>query len=122
MVCHPYYIGLERPLDIIFVLIDIKCAIVSVFGNGIVVYAAVTVKRLRNLTNWILAALDSADLLDGAIVQPTHGIYFGLFHYSNICNIEETIIFMSATSCSTSMILLYLIAHDRHLKISKELA
>ena len=119
MVCHPYYIGLEQPLNIIFVLINTTCAIISVLGSGIVIYAVMTVKSLQNPSNWLLMALASADLLAGAIAQPMYGIHFAFFHYSNRCNIEKAAVFMSAASCSTSMLILCVIAQDRYLHISR---
>ena len=121
MVCHPYYIGLEYPLDIIFFLINIICAAICVSGNGIVIYVTLTVKQLQNPSGWLLMALASADLLAGAIAQPMFAIYHTFFHDSDICNIQRAIIFISATSCSTSILLLCLIAYDRYLHVFKGL-
>ena len=121
MVCHPYYIGLEPPCNILLFLANITCAVICVCGNGIVIYVTVTVKQLQNPSGWLLMALASADLLAGAIAQPMFGIYFSFFDDSNMCNIQTVIIFISATSCSTSILLLGLIAYDRYLHVCKAL-
>ena len=100
---------------------NIACAAVSVFGNGIVVFVVLSAKHLRNPSNWLLVALASTDLFAGAIAQPLYGIYFGFFSSSNSCLVEKASTFIAATSCSTSMLLLCLIARDRYLHISKGL-
>ena len=115
----PYAIEFHWPLNLIFFLINITCSIILVSGNGIVVYVVLTVKHLQNPSNYLLMALSSADLLAGGIAQPLCDTYFGFFGTSNSCNVERSCMFLSATSCATSILLLCLIARDRYLHISK---
>ena len=119
MVCHAHNIGFELPVNIIFFLYNITCAIISVFGNGVVVYVICKVRRLQNRSNWLLVGLASADLLAGAIAQPLDGIYKAFFHSSSRCDVETIIMFMSAASCCTSLPLLCFIARDRYLHLSE---
>ena len=121
MTCLDYYIGIEEPLNIIFFLINIICAVISTFSNGVVVYVVFTVQRLQRPSHWLLVALAFTDLLAGGLSQPMYGIYLGFFHTTNNCYIEKSIVFISAASCTTSLLLLCLIAHDRYLHISKGL-
>ena len=122
MVCLSHGIGFEPPVNIIFFLGNIICAIISVLGNGIVVYLILRDKRLQNPRNWLLVRLASADLLAGAIAQPVSGIYIAFLYSSSRCDIEKIIIFVSATSRTTSMLLLCLIARDRYLHLTQGIA
>ena len=119
MVCHSHNTGFELPVNIIFFVYNITCAIISVFGNGVVVYVIRKVRRLQNPSNWLLMGLASADLLAGAIAQPLAGIYKAFFHSSSRCDVEKIILFMSAASCCTSLPLLCFIARDRYLHLSE---
>ena len=119
MVCLSHTIGFELPVNIIFFLGNIICSIISVFGNGVVIHVILNIRRLQNPSNWLLMGLASVDLLAGAIAQPVNGTYIAFFHSSSICNIEKIILFISAASCCTSLLLLCFIARDRYLHLTQ---
>ncbi len=119
MACLPYYKGVQYPVNIVFFLINITCSITSLFGNSITIFAIKSKIHLQAPSNWLLAGLSLTDLLAGAIAQPIYGTYLSFFSHTNNCVLEKTIVFMSATSCATSMLHLCVIARDRFLHIAK---
>ena len=119
MTCLPYYMGIEYPMNIIFFLANTICSLVSVFGNSVTIMAILTRANLQTTSHWLLAALSFTDLLAGAIAQPMYSIYLSFFADKNNCVLEKSIVFMSATSCMTSLLLLAVIGRDRFLHVSK---
>lgn len=118
MTCLPYYTGVSYPLNIAFCIINITCSLTSVIGNSLTISAITKKQHLQMPHYLLLAALSATDLLAGCIPQPIYGIYLSYFHHSSICELEKAIVFMSATSCSASMLLLCGIARERHLQVS----
>eukprot|EP00794_Sanderia_malayensis_P003486 gene3486-3984_t len=119
MACLPYYKGIQYPTNVVFFLINALCAIMSVFGNSLTIFAIYRKHHLQSPSNWLLAGLSFTDLLAGAIAQPMYSIYLSFFADQNNCVLEKSVVFMSATSCSTSLLHLCMIARDRFLHISK---
>ncbi len=119
MACLPYYKGISFPLNIFFFLINIICSLVSIIGNSLTIFSIKTKPQLQSPSNWLLAGLSLTDLLAGVIAQPMYGTYLAFFDYKNNCVLEKSIVFMSATSCSTSLLHLCVIARDRYVHISK---
>ena len=121
MTCLPYYVGIPQPINIAFFLINVTCSLASINGNSLTIYVVATRKHLQAPMNLLLAALSITDLFAGMVAQPIFATYLSFFHTSNNCVLEKTIVFMSATSCATSLLLLCLIARDRYLHVAKGL-
>ena len=114
MPCLPYYIGIKYPLNIIFFLINITSSLISISGNSLTIFVIGTRQHLQLPQNLLLAALSATDIFAGFIPQPVYGIYLAFYHDSEICGIEQAIVFMSAASCSASLLLLCAIARERY--------
>ena len=121
MTCLPYYVGIANPVNIIFFLINIICSLVSISGNSLTIFVVATRSHLQMPRNLLLAALSITDLFAGLVPQPIFGTYLSFFHDTNNCVLEKAIVFMSATSCATSLLLLCVIARDRFLHVAKGL-
>ena len=118
MTCLPYYIGISYPMNIIFFLINIISSLFSVIGNSLTIFVIIKKQHLQVPQNLLLAALSATDLFAGSIPQPIYGTYLAFYHDSKNCAIEQTIVFMSATSCAGSLLLLCAVARERHLNMS----
>ena len=96
-------------------------SITSISGNFLVIYVVFSVERLQTPRHWLLAALAASDLLAGVVSQPLYATYIAFFSNSENCFIEMAIVFMSATSCATSLLIICAIARDRLLTMSKRM-
>ena len=114
MTCLPYYIGVSYPWNTIFFLINMASSLTSVSGNSLTIFIIITRQHLHLPQNLLLAALSATDLFAGLVPQPIYATYLSFYHNSNNCGIEQAIVFMSATSCSASLLLLCAIARERY--------
>lgn len=121
MTCLPYYIGISQPVNIVFFLVNILCSLVSIIGNSLTTFVVATRSHLQMPRNLLLAALSVTDLFAGLVAQPIFGTYLSFFHNTNSCMLEKAIVFMSASSCASSLLLLCVIARDRYLHVAKGL-
>ena len=119
MVCLPYFGTLNFPLNIIYFILNAICAMISTTGNGIVLYAVLTVQRLHSPTNWLLASLALSDFISALVGQITYSIYITFFISTPNCLYERLSIYISAMSQAISLLVLCLITRDRYLHVAK---
>ena len=121
MVCLTYLARTEFPINIVYFVLNMICAIVSVIGNGTVIYAIVTIPRLRSATNWLLASLALSDLISALFGQTTYSVYLSFLPHTSNCIHEKAGVYISAMSCGTSLLTLCLITRDRYLHVAQAL-
>ena len=119
MTCLEYMIGISYPVNIIFCMINIACAMVSIVGNSLTIWVIAKKHHLHVPRNLLLAALSMSDLVAGLISQPVYGIYLSFGYKASNCIVEKGLVFISAASCTSSLLLVTAIARDRWLHVAK---
>ena len=108
----------DIPAKIFFSTGNILFFLFSVTGNSIVIFLVLRKPHLKTPTYCLLAALASSDFITATCGQLTYFVEV-LFKTSTSCAIEKVNAFFNVSSCSTSILLLCAIAHDRYLRVSK---
>ena len=90
----------------------------SVVGNGVVIYIVWGKSALKLPTYLLLSFLSMSDLLTSFLGQLPIVVSFAAYQHLS-CNMEKFLALMHASSGTSSLLLLSLIARDRHLHASK---
>ena len=121
MCCLPYLAGPVFPLNIVYFVLNMIIAVISITGNVVVIYVVLTVRRLHSPTNCLLAAMALSDLISALFGQTTYSIYLSFLSHTCNCAHERSGVYISAMSCGTSLLLLCMITRDRYLHVAKGL-
>ena len=93
-------------------------SVTSSYGNLLVIFVVCKVRSLQTPRHLLLAALAASDVVAGAISQPIYAAYVAFFSDTAGCFTEKAVVFLSATSCATSLLIICAIARDRFLTLS----
>ncbi|GFN75413.1 5-hydroxytryptamine receptor 4 [Plakobranchus ocellatus] len=108
------------PVRIVISVILICVPILTVFGNGVVILAVITHKRLRNITNAFIVSLAVADMCVALFVMP-----FSIYQQINnkqwflgeiLCKLSSS---LDVMMCTVSIFHLSCLAVDRYLAICR---
>jgi len=95
-------------------------ALATIIGNGLVIGAILTNKKLQNLSNYLLFSLSVTDLTVGTFIMPFR-IYRDIYYPDKwkfggiVCNV---MVFIMVTTYLTSMLHIFAIAIDRYLIVT----
>ena len=122
MMCFKFAIPLPNLISRIILFTGNTALCLScLFGNSLVLYLVWKKPTLRSPTYYLLSALALSDLLTSLFGQLSYCI--SVTFLSDIsCTADKAIAFVNASSCTSSLLLLCLIARDRYLRVSKGLA
>ena len=90
----------------------------SVIGNSLVIHLVWRKAALRSPTYLLLSFLAFSDLSTSLFGQTSYCISLTILK-DLPCNLVRAIAFMNVANCASSLLLLSLIARDRHLRVSK---
>ncbi len=109
------------PDKAIFITISIPLFLFSVIGNAVVVYIVVTKRCLHLPTPILICALSLCDGVTATLGQSIMSVSAVLYKEHLNCTVHKAMGFIHLMACSTSLLILCLIARDRYLHISNGL-
>ena len=120
MTCFTFIIKITGWLALaIFYTINSALFISSLIGNSIVMYLVWSKTELQSPTYYLMSFLALSDLFTSLFGQLSYCISITVLE--NItCTVDKAIAFVHASSCTSSLLLLSLIARDRYLHVSKQ--
>ena len=120
MTCFKFTIQLTGWLyKAIFLTINSALFISSLIGNSIVMYLIWHKTTLQSPTYYLMSFLALSDLFTSLFGQLSYCISV-TFITDVSCAVDKAIAFVNASSCTSSLLLLSLIARDRYLHVSKQ--
>ena len=102
----------------IFITVNSILLILSVIGNSLVVYLVWSKAALRSPTYLLMSSLAVSDFFTSIFGQLLFVISVNISRDNISCFFVKTLIFMNVVSCTSSLLLLSLIARDRYLLLS----
>ena len=119
MACFKFIIHLSGWISqAIFITFNLTLFLCSVTGNSLVIYLVWIKNTLRSPTYFLMSFLAMSDLLTSLFGQSSY--CFALVFLEDVsCTMDKAIAFVHVTSCSSSILLLSLIARDRYLHVSR---
>ena len=103
----------------IFITVNSILFVCAVIGNSLVVYLIWSRAALKSPTYLLISFLAASDLLTSLFGQLLFGISVNIREADLSCYMVKTLIFMNVANCTSSLLLLSLIARDRYLHVSK---
>ena len=104
--------------QVIFITVNLILFIFSIIGNSLVVYLVWSKAALRSPTYLLMSFLAASDLLTSLFGQLLFVVSINIDRVDISCNLVKTLIFMNVLNCTSSVLLLSLIARDRHILLS----
>ena len=97
---------------------NIILALTAFLGNGVVIYLVWYNTKLHRPTYYFMSALALSDFTTAFLGQLTFCIEVTFKQFTS-CTYDKVIAFFNASSCSSSLFLLCLIARDRYIHVAK---
>ena len=104
--------------QVIFITVNSILFISSVIGNSLVIYLVWSKAALRSPTYLLMSFLAASDLLKSLFGQLLFCVAVTIHRVDFSCNVVKPLVFMNVLNCTSSFLLLSLIARDRHILLS----
>ena len=105
--------------QITFIVVNLMLFICSVIGNSLVVYLVWSKAALRSPTYLLMSFLAGSDFLTSLVGQSMYCVSVIIPKEDLTCSMVKALIFVNVANCTSSLLLLSLIARDRYLHVSK---
>ena len=103
----------------IFITVNLILFICSVIGNSLVVYLVWSKAALKSPTYLLMSFLAASDFITSLVGQSMYCVSVIIPKEDLSCVIVKALIFVNVANCTSSVLLLSLIARDRYLHVSK---
>ena len=100
-------------------MVNIILFICSFIGNSLVVYLVWSKAALRSPTYLFMSFLAASDFLTSLVGQSLYCVSVIIPKEDLTCSMVKALLFFNVASCTSSILLLSLIARDRYLHVSK---
>jgi len=105
MACTTFNVTVPTELHKIYTTVEVVCAVVSFFGNLLVLIAFVRFRRVRSVTNYYVISLAVADLLVAVVGIPSAlATSVGLPRHFRLCLFMNSILMLLCTGSILSLV------------------
>jgi len=105
MPCMTFNVTVPIQLSVLYTTVEVVCAVVSFFGNLLVLIAFVRFRRIRSVTNYYVISLAVADLLVAVVGIPSAlATSVGLPRHFRLCLFMNSILMLLCTGSILSLV------------------